>query len=279
MKKIMPILVVVLFLISATGIAVAVSATNKKNRAENEVLRLNGLLTVLKGGETPLKPSAVIEVLAATATDPENRNELVALQDPQSELERLRAELEEAKKNQRQPRQPRQSYTERMEQMKQEDPEGYAEAVKRREEFQQRMKYNMAERAAVIVDLDTTGMTKEELAVHEELVERMGRVFELTEAMQNPEGGMNRETMHELFSNIHETRPLLEQERTVILRKIGEDMGLNKQESQNLSTYIEGVISATTIQMPHGGRGGSWRGGGSGGGGRGGSGDGRGGGQ
>lgn len=264
----MPVLIAVLFVTSAIGISVGFSATKKKNLAEAKAQELRQQLIALQNGEKPIEPLPEIEPLKITSSAASDTNGLMALQDQQGELERLRAELEAAKKNQRQPRV---SFAERLEKMKQDDPEGYAEAMQRREEFQQKMKYDMAERAALLVDVDTSGMNEEELAVHNELVERMGRVFELTEMMQNPEGGMSRETMGELFNNIREARPLMEQERSVILRDMGQDLGMNQQESQNMAAYIESVISATTVQMPHGGgRGGSGGGRGGPGGGRGG---------
>lgn len=175
---------------------------------------------------------------------------------------------------QRQDRPKRESYTERIARMKAEDPEGYAEMVKRREEMQQTMKYNLAQRTATIMDLDTANMTDAERETHEQLVARMGTIWDLTAQMQASEGGMNRETMGELFTEAREARPLMEQERTTMLRLLGTELGYQGEESTEFAQHIESIISATTIQMPRGGGRGGPGGGGPGGGdggGRGGS--------
>lgn len=274
MKKSMPILVVVLCLVSVAGISMTVSATKKKNVAETEAQTLRAQLAELQKGGKPREPRTPIEPIKVTPLSTIDTNDLVALQgslaERDAELERLWAELEKGKGKDRKQKD-KIPFSERMAQMQLEDPEGYAEMIARREEFQQRIKYEMAERASLLVDMDTAGMTEEELAAHGELVDRMGKIFELTEAMQNPEGGSNREVMHELSKNIHEARPLMEQQRTVILRQMGDSMGLNQQESQNLATYVENIYSATSLKMP----GGSHGKGGKGGGGRGGRGGGK----
>jgi len=281
MKKIMPVLIVILCLVSVAGISMTVSATAQKNRALEDAHDMRAQLAELLYVELPAEPRPEIEPIQVTPLSSIDTNNLVALQDSlaerDAELERLWGELENGKrKKQKSNKMP---FSERMAQMKAEDPEGYAEMIKRREESQQRLQYAMAERAAVLVDMDTATMNERELAVHNDLVDRRGRIFELTEMMQNPEGGSNREAMHELSDAVREARPLMEQERSVILRNVGTDMGMSAEESQNFSSYIDNIITATTLKVPGGKKGKGGKRGGGGGGGRGGGGGGAGGGQ
>jgi len=170
----------------------------------------------------------------------------------------------------RPPRQ-RESFEERMAKMKAEDPEAYAEMIQRREERQQEIRYNLAERTATFMDLDTAHMTDEELANHELLVEKMARVWELISQFEDPEVAPDREAMRELYNEMRETRPLMDQERTVMFKQLGIDAGYQGEDAQAFVTHIEDIIDSTSMRMPGGGgRGGPGGGGGRGGGGGGG---------
>lgn len=153
-----------------------------------------------------------------------------------------------------------------MARMKAEDPEGYAEMIKRREEFQEKIKYNMAERTATFMDLDTANMTEEEREIHELLVEKMATIWALTDQFNDPEQPPDRDAMRELFAATREVRPLMEQERTIMFKQLGTDLGYEGTDAQDFATHVEDIISATSLQtiMPRGGG----RGGGGGGGGR-----------
>ena len=131
------------------------------------------------------------------------------------------------------------------------------------QERQQEISYNLAERTATFMDLDTSRMTEEELANHELLVERMARVWELTNQFEDPEAAPNREVMRELYSEIREVRPLMDQARTVMFKQLGIDVGYKGEDAQDFATHVEDIIDSTTLRMPGGGgRGGGGRGGG-----------------
>lgn len=241
MKKQLPILIaVVCLLVAAAGVSSAAKATNQRKAAEAENETLLRQIADLKtrpsrGRASPAQPAP-----------PDNTSEILVPQDTPTE-ENGAQETE---------RPPRESFTERMARMKEEDPEGYAEMVKRREERQQAMQYDMATRTATIMDLDTSKMNEAERETHEQLVLRMGTIWELMAQMQNPEEGTSRETMGELFNQIREARPLMDQERTSMFRVLGAEMGYEGPEAEDFATHIESIISATTIQMPRsGGRG------------------------
>ena len=151
------------------------------------------------------------------------------------------------------PSRQRESWEDRMARMKEEDPEGYAEMIRRREERQQEIRYNLAERTATFMDLDTANMTKKELANHELLVEKMARIWELSDRFQDPEAAPDREAMRELYKEIRDVRPLMDQEREVMFKQLGTELGYEKKDAKAFAAHVEEIIDATTLRMPKGG--------------------------
>jgi len=246
-RKIVSVSGAVLSLITLVSVYIAISATIKKNLAEEEAAALRKVLQNQSDNH-------LISVQTSRLDSTNLRPAVLQKEEKLTTLQEQDTEQEEPERNWRPPRR---SFAERMEQLKKDDPERYAEIMQRREEFQQQMKYDVARRASLLMNLESSNMTPEERAVHQELLERMGQIFKLTEQIQNPEDGMSREMMGELFFNIQEAQPLLEQERRVIIRNMGTDLGLSQLEAENLANYVEAVISATTFQIPErGGRGG-----------------------
>ena len=82
----------------------------------------------------------------------------------------------------------------------------------------------------------------------------MAEVWELTDLFNNPEEPPDRESMRELFGAINEARPLMDTERTTMFRQLANDLGYDGVEASEFSSYVEEIISATTIQPPRGGR-------------------------
>ncbi len=230
-------LIALSMLIAVAGVSSAVKANNRKNTLETENSALRKQLAGLK--DQPANP-AVADSADTTPLVVAQQSSEVADAAPTAEPTPERPQ--------------RESREDRMARMKEEDPEGYAEMVKRREEFQETMKYNLAERTATFMDLDTANMNKKELAAHEQLVNRMGAVWDLMEQMQSSDG-MNREVMGDLFRAAQEIRPLMEQERSTMFRLLGEDLGYKGKEAKDFAKHIDSIISSTSLQIPRGGRG------------------------
>ena len=152
----------------------------------------------------------------------------------------------------RPPRQ-RESFEERMARMKEEDPEGYEEMIAERMERRERMRYGLAERTASFMDLDTSRMTEDELANHEQLVEKMALVWELTDQFPDPEAPPDREIMREMFGLMREVQPLLDQERTVMIKQLGSDLGYEGREAEEFAAYVEEIIDITSMRSPFSG--------------------------
>jgi selenocysteine-specific translation elongation factor len=254
-KKPLLIISIALAAVSAISLASAISLSSKNKEAQAELQLLQAQLIDLQAATPIAAPEPEIIYLTAEG----NTNEVTALK---SELAKAVAMLETAKTSatNRPPRQ-RESGEDRMAKMKAEKPEEYAAMLQKRQERQEEMKYNLAERTATFMDLDTSNMTAEELANHDLLVEKMSKVWELTASLEDPEATPDRESMREMFETINDARPLMEQERTVMFKQLATDIGYTGDDSAAFAEHLEEIISTTTIQMPNrGGRGG--RGGG-----------------
>ncbi|RKX33990.1 MAG: hypothetical protein DRP64_20465 [Verrucomicrobia bacterium] len=244
MKKKIPILITALSLIVAIGgLSFGVSASIRRKAAEEEANHLR-MQMAAKQAAVPVADTTPLTPYLEPSIDTNALTELEA------ELAALRAELAAAKE---QPPQ-RESWEDRMARMKEEDPEGYAEMIKNRTERRDAMRYDLAERTANFMELDTAFMTGAERENHELLIEKMADVWALTEQFNDPEQQPNREAMRELFGAINEARPLMDAERGTMFRQLANDLGYDGEEAQAFSGYVEDIISTTTIQPPRGGR-------------------------
>ena len=244
MKKNIPVLIsIISSAVAVAAIAFAIDSTDRQKSAEAEMAALKDQIgRVQTDVPEPQNPSET----AGT----NNLGQIKALlAQKEAEIAALKADAETTPAEA--PR-IRQSWEERMARMKEEDPEGYAEMIQRREERQQEMRYNLAERTATFMDLDTSFMSEEERANHELLVSKMARVWELTDRFQDPEAAPDREATRELFQLTNEVRPLMDQERTVMFKQLGMDLGQNEEEARVFASYVEEIISATTLRMPRG---------------------------
>jgi len=231
-------------ILAVTSLSFGVSASKQRKLAEAEIEALRKKIEQMPT-RIPRRQSPPAQPTKIAQENQANTNELVALQDSTA-----------APTEQQTERPQRESREDRMARMKAEDPEGYAEMIKRREEFQEKMKYNLAERTATFMDLDTANMTEEERTNHELLVEKMASIWEMTDQFNDPEQPPDRDAMRELFAITREVRPLMEQERTIMFKQLGTDLGYKGGDAQDFATHVEDIISATSLQtmMPHSSR-------------------------
>ena len=237
-------------IIALASIASAISLSSKNKAAKAEVLALQEQIANMKASVPDITPEP--EIIYMTSNGDTNE-----VTDLKSRLAAKEAELASLQNNdEQQQRNERPSWEERMAQMKEEDPEGYAEMVKRREERQQRVQYNLAERTATFMDLDTSMMTEEELANHEQLVTMMAKVWELSEQFNDPEAAPDREAMREMWNLAREVQPLMNLEREVMLKQLGTEVGYEGDDAAGFAEYIEEIYTTTSMRSIMGGRGG-----------------------
>jgi hypothetical protein len=247
-KDISTIVAAVSVVIAVVSIGSAMKQSGQRKTAQAELAALQEQISLMDA----LGSSADLPAQLRYTDD--NTNEVEALQEMLDEREAELAALQTdtATPTNATPPQ-RESWEERMARMKEEDPEGYAEMIRRRGEWQQKMRYNLAERTATFMDLDTTRMNEKELANHELLVEKMARIWELSEQFQDPEAAPDREAMRELFGEVRDVRPLMDQERTIMFKQLGTDLGYGNKDAKDFARHVEAIIDSTTIQMPRGG--------------------------
>lgn len=242
-------------LIALVSISSAISMSSKNKAAKAEILELQTQITHMQAAVPNVTPEPEIIYL----TNSGDTNEIIALK---TQLAKKEAQIQELQSNTNRPAQrnrvDRQSFEESMVQMREEDPEGYAEMIQRRSERQEEMRYNLDERSATFMDLDTSMMTEEELANHELLVAKMAQVWEMTEQFQDPEAAPDREAMREMMEIAREVRPLMEVERSIMFKQLGTNLGYEGENAEAFATHVEDIIEVTSMQI-RGSRGGGGR--------------------
>lgn len=239
-------------LIALVCIGSAVSLSSKNKSAKAEILELKEQIAFMNASVPDVTPQPEIVYLTSNG----DTNEITELKKQLAEKD---AQIQEFQSNTNRPaqnREERPNWEDRMAQMKEEDPEGYAEMIQRRGERQEKMKYNLAERTATFMDLDTSMMTEEELANHELLVAKMAQVWEMTEQFDNPEAAPDRDAMREMRGLAREVQPLMQAEREVMLKQLGTEVGYEGDDAAAFAEYISEIYSTTSIRSIMGGRGG-----------------------
>jgi len=262
LKKNIPVIITLLSLAAAAGgVSFGLRTVDQNNKLRAEAQALRNQLEAENIADDHDSAGEDEALVSLKEPGGDATNDVSTLQEQldarDAELARLRAALEEQRNNDRGPRQ---SFQDRMAQLKEDDPERYAEMIQRRTERQQQMRYDQATRLATFMNMDTSGMTEEELASHDRLVQKLADLWEKTGEF-DPENPPDRETMREVFGSLHEIGDLMDQERTVMFRQLGTDVGLSGADAENFVSYVEDIVNATTLRPPRGMRGG-WGGGG-----------------
>jgi len=180
-----------------------------------------------------------------------------ALTEKEDEL----AKGKKAQETEREQRRGPEAWRERMERMREEEPERYAEMTKRREEFRARMERSVADRSVFLLDLDTSAMTEEEKASHDELLERIQSTWSIIQNIEQ-QGFPSREEREVLRDNYGALFGLYATERAYVLRQVGRDLGYDEAGAEDFGEHMQKIIEVTSPPMPRprgGTRGGSPR--------------------
>lgn len=136
-----------------------------------------------------------------------------------------------------------------LEQLKNDSPEEYKKVLEERRNRYNDIKYTLAERTQIFLNMDTTYMNPEEQENHQQLVSKMGEIFEISKLFKDPSDGSNRDVWRQMGPLIQEVRPMLENERKAIFKKTFTDkFGLSSDESSEFTDYIEYLIDTTSFQ-------------------------------
>ena len=160
-----------------------------------------------------------------------------------------------------------------LEDMKKNDPERYAEFMKRREEAREQTQRAFAEKAAHFLERDVSKLSAEQQESHKALLTLLDQTWKLSEQLRGELPTEQRqEVMASLRENMHNLGPLLENERQNEFFLAGRQAGLSENQSLQLASDLQKTVEATSMRSlfdgMRGGRGGGPGGGGPGGGGR-----------
>lgn len=151
---------------------------------------------------------------------------------------------EEARRQRGQRR--REEWQRRMEQMKQDDPEGYAEMVRRREEGRQRFEQRERQRNELLAAVDTTNFTAQQKQNHEKLLNTLNF---LSEIRQNGENGgevdeQTRQQIGEAFRSLGE---LYNSERDALLASTAKAAGYSGNEVNDFVEQVKAIYDNTSM--------------------------------
>lgn len=160
-----------------------------------------------------------------------------------------------------------------LEDMKKNEPERYAEFMKRREEAREQTQRAFAEKAAHFLERDVSKLSAEQQESHKALLTLLDQTWKLSEQLRGELPTEQRqEVMTTLRENMHNLGPLLETERQNEFFLAGRQAGLSENQSLQLASDLQKTVEATSMRSlfdgMRGGRGGGPGGGGPGGGGR-----------
>ena len=137
----------------------------------------------------------------------------------------------------------------KLEELKNTDPKKYEELMARREEFRQSIQNAFSQKAATLLDRDTTNLDEKELAQYETMLTLMNETWELTERMTSPETPPEerREIRETLAEKTKELRPLLQDERESRFIDLGLASGYTAEEAVSFAKFIDATIHATSL--------------------------------
>ena len=160
-----------------------------------------------------------------------------------------------------------------LEDMKKNEPERYAEFMKRREEAREQTQRAFAEKAAHFLERDVSKLSPEQQDNHKALLTLLDETWKLSEQLRaDLPTEQRQELMTTMRENMHNLGPLLATERENEFYLAARGVGLSDPQSAQFVEQMNKTIEATSMRslfdgMRGGGRGGPG-GGGPGGGGR-----------
>ena len=239
------VLLITIAILIAVGAGTAAIKQNEKRKAvETELASLKALIDTV---QTPSEP---------TPTPTPDTTEMDQLK---SELARLQETLENTQEKliiyRQQTPEPtltqnpeRESFADRMARLKEENPEEYQRMIDERRERQQNTQYSLAQRTAIFMDMDTSYMSEAELENHNAFVDALASIFESSQQFDNPEVRPNRRQMREIWEQVREAQPIVDQQRkTIFTSTFRQELNMNDTEAEDFYNNLKHIMDVTTI--------------------------------
>ncbi|MBN1864504.1 MAG: hypothetical protein JW808_06350 [Victivallales bacterium] len=127
------------------------------------------------------------------------------------------------------------------------DPERYQQIIEHYNAMNERMTSSVEDRLLFFNELDTSGMTVEQLEDHNKLLEKLALMHEsiaAARAADDPE--LIREAMRSQFQNFRDLSSLMEKERDYLIIDAGRMMGFSDEDSRLLRDYVVNAYEITS---------------------------------
>ena len=237
---------VIAILIAVGASTAAIKQNEKRKAAETELASLKALIdTVQTASEAipvPIPTPDTTEIdqlkseLAQLQETLENTQEKLIIYQQQTPEPTLTQEPE------------RESYTDRMARLKEENPEEYQRIIDERRERQQNAQYSLAQRTAMFIEMDTSYMSEAELENHNAFVDALASIFERTQEFNDPEAQPNRRQMREIWQQVREAQPIVDQQRkTIFMNTFRQELNMNDNEAEAFYNNLAHIMDVTTI--------------------------------
>ncbi len=145
-----------------------------------------------------------------------------------------------------------------LENLKTENPTQYEAYVKQEEEARQRTKDSFARKAAHFVNKDTAGMTEEEVAQYNTMLQMLDEAWKLSDQLRAEDipDEQRRDLLHSMHEIMHGLSPMLTAERDKEFFQVALDLGYKEDDAAQFVTYLTNIIDITSMRsVIQGGRG------------------------
>jgi TolA-binding protein len=198
--------------------------------------------------ETPLRVQTVKAIPAAEVPALGHLQQL--LDEKTAEVEELKHKLalqEQASRSR--PQRGRGGFEERMQKLKETDPERYEKMRQRMQAVSKGMATSIDGKGDFFANLDVEIMSAEQQVTHAALLEKLNATRELlSQINENPDDDAVGELRRELHQEMRTLRPLLDQERRVVLEQFGTQLGYEPTQAKEFADYIDYVNEATSYR-------------------------------
>lgn len=132
--------------------------------------------------------------------------------------------------------------------MKTNDPERYKQMIKEREEARSKVQKSFAEKADHFLKQDTSGMTDDEVAAHEQMLQVLDQTWQLAEQLQADTPRDQRwQIMRQLRDNVATLEPAMKDERTKEWYKLSTELGYKGDDATAFVQYLDKIVDVTSM--------------------------------
>lgn len=169
----------------------------------------------------------------------EAKNDLVA------ELEQ---QLKEKPKMQDSKRDWGANFSERMKTLKEENPEEYQRMKEKVEKMKEHFEKGTKSRSEFYAGFNLEGLGEKQQKAMTELKEKLARIDELNERMQDGDFENQADLQMEIWSEMRGTRELMNTARDIALDNLAKDIGYDEDSSSEFTDYVDYIYDMTSFR-------------------------------